>query len=294
MRALVVTTLMATTTVGCSATVEDPVSGEETGVVHGAVVVERTVAADGRAASQARVSARFMRLEGIDASTAERVVATRRFQPGEAVGCRWLATDEAALPASASGSIEMVDVGDIVVHALDGGRDTPLVTRAFPDVGDLVSGVVYTSRDDSWLPDAEGYLIEVAGSDEVDGFSLRLDAPEVPAAMSFDGVGLAELDAVRPGEAVELRWTPGGPSDELYVDIVPVDVNDGAPYRCVLEDDGAATFVTPGFEPGVALDVEVHRYRRVDVDRTRSAGLDLDDAILEVDVAAATRVTVTE
>jgi hypothetical protein len=294
MRALVVTTLMASTAIGCSATVEDPASDDETGVVHGAVVVERTVAADGRAASQARVSARFMRLEGIDVPIAERVVATRRFQPGEPVGCRWLATDEEALPPSAEGSIELVDVGDIVVHTVDGGRDTPLVTRAFPDVGDLVSGVVYTSRDDSWLPEAEGYLIEVAGSDEVDAFSLRLESPGVPSAVSFDGIGLAELDVVRVGETVELRWAPGGANDEVYVDLVPVDVNDGAPYRCVLVDDGLANFVTPGFEPGVELDVEVHRYRRLDVERARAAGIDLDDAVLEVDVAAAARVTVAE
>jgi len=292
MRALVMTTLLAFASVGCSATVDDPTADDDTGVVRGAVVVERTVATDGEATSQARVSARFMRLDGIAASTADSVVATRRFQPGEPIGCRWLSRNDDALPASATGSIELLDVGDIVVHAVDGGRDTPLVTRAFPDVGDLVSGVVYTSRDDSWLPDAGGYLIEVTGSPEVDGFTLRVDAPDVPSAVSLDGVALAQLDGVRTASSAQLRWERGGINDEIYVDFVPVDVNDGAPYRCVLADDGMATIDTPAFEPGVSVDVEVHRYRRLDVER--AAGFELDDAVLEVDVAAATRLTFSE
>ncbi|MEM6791285.1 MAG: hypothetical protein AAF715_27455 [Myxococcota bacterium] len=286
--------------------------------LHGTVVVERTLAADGRAEPQARVSARFMRHEGMGRHVAERLVATRRFQPDAdfATECIWTPVDPVARPTDVAsapdgGTIELLDVGDIVVRTWDhedppvgpstidssGAFDTSLVTRAFPDVGDLVSGVVYTSRDDSWLPEADGYAFDVEGSDEVEAFRLRFDTPRVPAEVAIDGVPFADLDALVRGETVELTWAAvAAEDDDFYISVVPVDGGDGPGYRCVVDDArGAAAVTLPFLEGGRAIDIEVHRYRRRDVRLSSTDGSpDIAAATVEVDVATATRVTLTE
>src|SRR6202041_1916014 len=65
------------------------------------------------------------------------------------------------------GSIELIDVGDVTLRA--GADAMPLAARAFPDVGELVSGVFYTSRDTaSELPAGPTYTVEGTGSAFVD------------------------------------------------------------------------------------------------------------------------------
>ena len=91
----------------------------------------------------------------------------------------------------ALGTIELVDVGDVTLRA--GAAVMPLAPRAFPDVGDLVSGMFYTSPDTaSDLPAAATYTLEGTGAGLVDRFTVEAEAP--PA-----------LEDVRIGDGVAHR-----------------------------------------------------------------------------------------
>ena len=76
--------------------------------------------------------------------------------------------------------VEMVPAGEVTVRA--GESSTRLVSRAYPDVAHLVSGVVYTSsgREQPMKPEAgQGQLVtfEVAGAEDVPGFEVSVPAP---------------------------------------------------------------------------------------------------------------------
>ena len=151
---------------GCSLPVGDgPVgdgeeeSFDERASVRASVVIHHTTTAPSRAAAsparvRSHVSARFLRVSGIEGSTAEAVVGLERDVAEAALGCRELEAASPAVPEDASSSIEMLDVGDVSVSSDD--LTLPLAARAFPDVGEWVSGVVYTSRDESTPLPAEG------------------------------------------------------------------------------------------------------------------------------------------
>ena len=143
---------------GCSAPVVDDVADASGAMTEGVVLVERTVAIDG--AVQTNVSAKFMRLSTpADPDLAERVVGSKLDQPSVGA-CRRLATETVIRKTRALnfGTIELIDVGDVTLRI--GAAAMPLAARAFPDVGDLVSGMFYTSRDaTSDLPAAATYTL---------------------------------------------------------------------------------------------------------------------------------------
>jgi hypothetical protein len=293
---------------GCSVAVVDEAGGEPDDNVQasssqGNVAVDRVVALDDGAVSRTHVSARFVRVSGgIDQRAAERVVGTARSSDGRLVhdaptGCSWQETPAPGAPP-ATGSIELLDVGDIVVRA--GSRSLPLAARAFPDVGDLVSGVVYTSRDhSSELPDAVTYSIDTSGSPFVESFSAEVEAPATPVRvyLSQPRLGLERLPldadelAFAPGEELTIAWEPGSATagDRIYLDLASVD-EDGALLRCVFEDDGEG--VVPAhltsFASGVDVDVALHRHRRVSAALKRRAG-GIDEAVVDFDFAVAAR-----
>ena len=156
--------------------------------------------------------------------------------------CRQLLAS-AAVPSSprvgAHGSIELIDVGDVTLRA--GAAEMPLAVRAFPDVGDLVSGMFYTSRDAaSDLPAGATYTLEGTGSRLVDRFTGDVDAP--PALDDVRVGGAARLDGVtlEQGAPVTVQWRPATVSDARSGDLVLVDVSaeSGASVRCTFRDEG--------------------------------------------------------
>jgi len=178
----------------------------------------------------------------------------------------------------------------------------PLAARAFPDVGEVVSGVVYTSRDGtSELPVGVPYLIETTGSSLVASFSLRVDAPMEPVDLR---VGAERLDSdqlvLLRGEALDLEWSAASPSD-AHADQIIVDVtaaaNDSAQpspaaLRCVFRDTGAARVSPEDLSwPDQPDEVEltVHRLRRVLVPLP-----EVEETIVEFDFAVSARVPVAD
>lgn len=332
--------LLLAFTVGCSVAVEDegPIEGDEPQAsaqssVQGAVIVDQVATRHG---ARTRVSARFVRVSGgIDQAAAEQVIGAPRFDASSPLGCGPLDGEEPM--ASAGGSIELLDVGELLLHYLDhasGRADDheptppsaalvfPLAARAFPDVGELVSGIVYTSRDgDEAIPFGGRFAIESSGSPYLDGFTVTVDAPRPLSGVSLasgalragsteDGVeGVDELiDFMVAGDDLALAWDAGqlALGDRIYVDVTPSEIDPqrmARTVRCVFEDDGEAAVPAAliGHRPGTVLDVEIHRHRRTVPDEVTSsghsgsvAGVALEEAVVDFDFAVAARVVVAD
>ena len=298
MRVLAALTLLATAA-GCSATVVDEATVDDEpadAAIHGAVVVERTVALP-TAPPYARteVYARFLRVSGdVDAATAGEVVgvSVASLSP---MGCGAREAGQSPVDVG-TGAIELLDVGDMTLHVVDGGllAALPLAARAFPDVGDLVSGVVYTSRDpNAQLPEGGSYLIETTGSAIMDGFSVQVEAPSAPQGLRLAGVVAdgAEDAMVPAGEPLPLSWEAGAAGDRILVEVLPVDDGGAGAFRCLFEDQGLATVPASymAYASGAELDVIVHRLRETAV---KLPGV--DEAVVDFDYAVLARLAISE
>jgi hypothetical protein len=270
--------LLALLGAGCSAPVVDDVADASSALTEGVVLVERVVSSDG--ATQTNISAKFMRLSvASDLEMAERVVGSRLDLP-RLGACMRLpvggAGEQAASLASLAtlGPIELVDVGDVNMRVkapapISGPAPTvPLALRAFPDVGDIVSGVFYTSPDAaSDLPAGEAYVVEASGSSVLDRFSIEASAPSAPEDVRVGGVLLTEGITLEDGVSAPVRWRS---RDVARGDLVFIDVSgaSGAAVRCAFEDAGEA--LVPGAllrsaelgGSGAAATLSLHRVRR--------------------------------
>jgi hypothetical protein len=217
--------------VGCATqAIEDADDEAEARPLEAWVVLER-VDADGQV--RTNVSAKFVQLTEGDRALAFKLVGVRPAVPaaGECVSLASLEELE-TIPVETAGSMsaDLVDAGDVTlsVRSLDGSRDIKLSPRAFPDVGDLVSGVFYTSPDaEIALPPAARYALGASGSAIVDGFSVEVDAPKSPVIESVSDVSL--------GSDIHVKWD-AGPSDGM----VYVDFRGASTHRCTFPDTGEA------------------------------------------------------
>jgi hypothetical protein len=246
--------------------------------VDGVVAIERVRTESG---AQTSVGAKFMRHTGLgrgdaSAQAAERLVGSTILLPASGE-CRSVAELEQADRHVLSGDaeVELIDVGDVALitdlpSAIEDGFGPEarvpylvrLAPRAFPDVGELVSGVFYTSPDlAAPLPAPGQYAIEGTGAALAAAFELEADAPGEPVDVAVDGRDLALGAHAAPGADVLVTWgAPDGgatSADRIYVD---VQAEGGQVHRCTFDDNGSA--VVPGAlitAPSVA--VAVHRLR---------------------------------
>lgn len=299
---------------------------------YGVVTVERT---EGEGVSRASVSAKFMRVAPADRALAEDLVSARAVVPPggecaslsslEGLSVARLATalegtgrisdlgEGAALPQGFT--VELLDVGDVSFALHNTSHNpaepallVPLSPRAFPDVGDLASGVFYTTPDATLpLPEqAAGGAYELLGSGAtlVDAFLLDVGAmPEHPTNILVDGVlvdGAAALGSTPPtvdgARELTLGWR-GGQADLVYVDILG-----SSAFRCSFADDGSAV-LPPGIlsdqDRGAEVTVAIHRVTERLVQLKRSADADAPadelegaEARVRFDLASAVRVLV--
>lgn len=276
---------------GCSAPVADVADASGT-VTQGLVLVERSTA-DG-AAPQTNVSAKFMRLSATaDPDLVERVVGSTFDRPstGECAAMSAFGGDEPAAGLSALGSIELLDVGDVTVRTRSLGgteaednQEMPLAARAFPDVGDLVFGVFYTSRDAaSDLPAPARYAFETSGSALLDRFAFEAEAPPGIEEIRIDEDDLADGVDLVEGSSAALSWAADASHAQASADdlvIVDLSAASGAIVRCTFKDEGHG--VIPGaflraeaLGPlPASLTITVHRVREASFSAT---GMDLGE-----------------
>jgi hypothetical protein len=254
---------------GCSAPVADDAADANGAMTEGVVVVEHRMAGDGTA--QTNVSAKFMRLSTpVDPDLAERLVGAKLEVPSyegaalQAVGvCRQTSSSAPDAPRGALGTIELIDVGDLTLRS--GSALMPLAPRTFPDVGDLVSGMFYTSPDTvRELPTHTTYSLESSGSSFVDRFTIDAEAPPALDDVRIGDTALADGVTLDEGAPATIHWTASDARDLVLVD---VSAPSGASVRCAYPDQGTANLpgwvlrgTTLGALPATAT-VTVHRIR---------------------------------
>ncbi|HTJ83201.1 MAG TPA: hypothetical protein VL400_15890 [Polyangiaceae bacterium] len=313
--------------------------------VHAVIVVERVDGSDG---SRGSVSAKFIRVSEPDLSLAERLVGSRPLLP-EATECLAIPTLEQAeaeaqrrailLPESAPLAlrarggpffdsrgkpreldVELLDVGDVHLSvrgaddASGTSADLALAPRAFPDVGDIASGIFYTSPDASQAFAAPGrYHVGGTGTDALEAFDLDVAAPSAPGGLRVAGTALdddpaASTDAisVARGADVPIEWT----TERTDGDIVYVDVRGDSTIRCAFPDTGSLVLPAElvqrleevagpsgaSTETASELTLTVHRYAErhatVSLPHASSADAGVADAIVRFDLARTQHLTV--
>jgi len=185
----------------------------------------------------------------------------------------------AAPTASNSRAVELLDVGAITLEA--DGVKTNLVARRLPDVADLVSGVVYTTRSSGGegFPARGRYEVRVAGLDrDVAAFGVEANVVGEPAELRVAGqpAGPTGQEAapgspvsIAPNAPVDLAWTVGA---TLAFDVVYIDVAapGGQTTRCLFSDSGRATVPASAFTADDGT-LSVHRVHR---EAFRAPGVD--------------------
>jgi hypothetical protein len=269
--------------VGCTAPAVGEIEAEEaqsSRAVKGLITVERSASADVGTGDviTTNVSAKFMRLHGVEADVAERVVGARHMP--EAFDCVELASletigvEEATRSASESrGNVEFVDVGDIALQ-IRGETPLELVPRAFPDVGDFASGIFYTSPDaqhELTLP--APYVVRGTGAPPIPPFAIAIEAPSAPKLLSVAGEAPASSVSLPDGSDLTLKWTPRvrvGDRAFIYADIA----SEGGPtYRCAFPDQDVVTLPREAFrEQSDRATVAIHHVTEQDL------AVDLDGA----------------
>jgi hypothetical protein len=279
-------------------------------VAYGVVAVERT---EGEGLSRASVSAKFMRVSPREQELADDLVAARAVVP-QAGECATLASlDDLSVARfgsrdwqSVSGfALELLDVGDVslLLHPNDpaaqqqGTLLVPLSPRAFPDVGDLASGVFYTTPDATLPLSSVPFELTGTGAPTLDAFVLDAGAiPEHPAELRVAGLVAEEEDVIEIAADADLAlsWARATTNDAGGEALVYVDVLGASAYRCAFADAGAAVLprgVLSETDVGGEATISVHRVteRVVPLKQGDQAA---GEARIHFDVASAVRVTV--
>jgi hypothetical protein len=310
--------------VGCATQAPDESPTREASAQLLALVSVEQLASGG--SMQTNVSAKFLRVSSGEREAADHVVGARPALPpvGECVPLRELEWDVETRELSptpmseprdvhdllraleGTRGLDLLDVGDVVLRVRGdaGHHELWLAPRAFPDVGEVVSGVFYTSPDASQpLPTPGSYAVTGTGSASADAFALEVIAPP-----TIEGLGVGGVRVVPPDEAEEpiarvdagrdlaLTWTGSDPS----TDVVYVDVGGTEPHRCTFADEGSAVLpgalVVRSAEPEAAgeLQLVVHRFREL---RDALPSVDAGEASLALvrfDLARSVRVELVE
>jgi hypothetical protein len=197
------------------------------------VFVERQ-ATDGTAPA-VHVGARFVQYTGLAPDALPDLLGTPHV-PG-ITGCAER-SDTTVDPDSPRTEARLLDIGPIDVRA--GDRAVHLEAQRFPDLWNVVSGVIYAS-DGEWSGDAWHFTALGNPAVHMGGFDVEARAPE-----DLAGVTIAD-QAFAPGAHVSLphrgfgiRWARGDHDDGVIVTFEPGGSSDRpATIACTARDDGA-------------------------------------------------------
>jgi len=169
--------------------------------------------------------------------------------------------EERGFPLASFGPIDLIDVGAIAIEA--GAARASLSARAFPDVVDLVSGVVYTTREaiDSF-PAPATYRIEIAGSAQIAPLHLEAPAPSPPGDVHIAAQPLGAEPVTVAREDLALSWTPGSGDDLVYVELTSYEASRLVRVLCSVADDGEATLPVDALPDASSAAIALHRVHR--------------------------------
>lgn len=256
--------LLAVSPLGLAACTNDIVAGVDanTSSTHALLVVEQTVPVQADDATRSHASMWFLRVadeQSVD--TATRLVADVVEVPALGTCANVGVPASEPVPASLS-PIELAFAGEVAVES--GAVRVPLAMRAFPDVANVVSGVMYTApgQSDLALPLGGPFGVSASGADGISGLVAKAEAPVPPRSVKLDGLSLddAELEA-RRGAALAISWQQEAPGDLIYVDIDPVPGSPSDRVRCAMPDSGAGSISSSAIPETSTMSLSVHRVR---------------------------------
>lgn len=164
------------------------------------------------------------------------------------------------------GTLELLDAGEVTLQTER--TLARLVPRAFPTVSQVLSGVMYTTRDQSIdpLPAALPYRVHVEGSSALPMLDLSANAPEPLQHITVGGLPLEELWDVGSGKPVDVTWLPA--REAASNDLVVIELrgeDSGRNVLCAFKDDGGVGTVPAELtrELSGSGSLVVHRVRRI-------------------------------
>ena len=110
-------------------------------------------------------------------------------------------------------SVELLDVGQVVLTSDGSKGSTVLLPRSMPDPAGVVSGVIYSSRSsDVFTPGSPVSLRSNGGADLLDGFSVSVTAPR----------DVTDVHVTSVPSGLDVSWDAEGadPHDLVYVDVL--------------------------------------------------------------------------
>ena len=110
-------------------------------------------------------------------------------------------------------SVELLDVGPVVLTSDVSKGSTVLLPRSMPDPAGVVSGVIYSSRSsDVFSSGSRVSLRSNGGTDLVDGFSVSVTAPR----------DVTDVHVTSVPSGLDVSWDAEGadPHDLVYVDVL--------------------------------------------------------------------------
>ena len=239
-----------------------------------------------------QASARFLRMpSSTDLDLASHLVgAGLELPPVDQCTQVAVFAEERGFPLASFGPIDLIDVGAVTIQA--GSARASLSARAFPDVVDLVSGVVYTTREavDSF-PAPATYRIEIAGSSQLGPLRLEAPAPAPPQAVRIAAQPLGTEPVAVAREDLALSWIPGSGDGLVYVELTSYEASRLVRNVCTFADTGRATIPAHALPDAASTSIALHRIERLPVE---AKGIDGGEVRFDLAVTGTLRFEVLE
>jgi hypothetical protein len=203
----------------------DPSTDTETGSTHALLSIERLELESTEEASSVRTSsalAGFAQLPAAIDSNAVLTLVGWNLELPRLGECKTNDREPNATPLAPIDKIEFLEAGKVDVETH--GEKIQLALRAFPTVTDLISGVVYTTRERTAdLPASSQYVFRASGDGALQPLVVSARAPEALSGVTIGGVPLKQVREVSRTEPVDLTWNVGNADDVVYIELSSVD-----------------------------------------------------------------------
>lgn len=222
----------ASALVGCIGPEVEPATDAELGSTRALIRLDSVAEGD---EPQATAFAGFARIPAdADAEAVIDLVGWRLGLPAPGTCAPLHNSPERAEPLAPVSRVEFLDAGNVEIRA--GGARTTLAPRAFPTVSDLISGVVYTSRDanEEPLPSGVGYEIRTTGSVGLPPLVVSGEAPGPLTTLRFGGLPLAEIETLAISAPLDFTWDVGRAGDWVAVGL---SLDAGGGVTCTFPDE---------------------------------------------------------
>lgn len=283
MRACVAAPLLLA--LACSGSTASYTSDADRGTTHAIVTVERRDALGASGVSQAKAFASFVRTPpDVDAAAVTRVTGLDLDLP-EVGECSRSGSGRDSLALSPLRRVELLAAGDVSLETPLGRVE--LAPHAFPAVTDVVSGVVYTTRDRAaTLPAGEPYALSAGGGPFLSPLAVSAEAPPALDEVALDGEPLTGTSAFLRRDT-ELSWKAGSARDLIYVRLSGGDATQGATTCAFRDDAGRGTLPVSAVPRSSPVQLSLHRLRSVALGSTPGDGIDVGELRFDFELSAA-------